>query len=161
MKIKEMVKKLPPFANDEIQQSDIENFAKIGTIGWSYITTQILNEGALTDKISELRTRKENQMQMNQKKKSKGGYARQGTINISHPHHCESPQVKLQKRHTVAPTSSTSIPVDCSNPHEHSMQIKAHQEEKAKIKEMVNDWPCKQTSQGHQHRKEKTRHRLF
>lgn len=142
-----MVKKLPPFANDQIQQSDIENFSKIGTIGWSYITTQILNEGALTAKISELRTKKEHQMQMNQKKKSRGGLARQGTVSITHPHHCESPQAKPQKRHTVAPTPSTSIPIECSNPHEHSMQIKAQNDEKqthkAKMKEMVNDWPCK------------------
>ena len=55
LKIKEIVKKLPPFVNDDIQQEDIDNFSKIGTIGWSYVTSQILNDTAVTEKISQLR----------------------------------------------------------------------------------------------------------
>ena len=52
LKIKEIVKKLPPFVSDDIQQEDIDNFSKIGTIGWNYVTSQILNDTAITEKIS-------------------------------------------------------------------------------------------------------------
>ena len=38
MKIKSIMKKLPPFKNDEVTEDEIKSFQKKGSIGWNYIT---------------------------------------------------------------------------------------------------------------------------
>ena len=42
-RINNIMKKLPPFINDNIPAEDIKQFQKKGLIGWGFLTSQVLN----------------------------------------------------------------------------------------------------------------------
>lgn len=52
-RINNIMKKLPPFINDNIPADDITQFQKKGLIGWGFLTTQVLNISE--DQIEEMR----------------------------------------------------------------------------------------------------------
>lgn len=59
-KVRNMMNKLPPFPSDCIPTDDIDSFQKKGTIGWNYLTQQLLNGSAIIEeKLDQLKEEKE------------------------------------------------------------------------------------------------------
>lgn len=58
-RINKLLKKYPPFQQDNVLEEDIMSFQKKGEIGWNFITNQVLQGQQFEEKIQEMQADKE------------------------------------------------------------------------------------------------------
>lgn len=125
-RVRNMLNKLPPFPADKIPEEDIDAFQVKGTIGWNYLTQQLLNgSDVLDEKVQQLLTEKEERQKRKQRAQSQATI-KSVTSTIEHDTIQKEETNRLNSPPRSRDTTSKINPIRIGGHHAHE---KAHEME--------------------------------